>query len=248
MVPDQSKLPPNKASQPATLLFLPGTLCDARLWEAQRHALSAAWPCVVADYRYEESIFAMASVALACASGPIIPIGFSMGGMVALEIWRQASSRVAGIALFDTNPGADTAERRVIRDAQLIAARQGRLGEMVKTQLIPTYFSPANATNDKLHATVIDMAIDHGPAAFAAQANALSARADSWQLIETINVPALVAYGVDDLICPEENQHRIAQLLSMGTFHTIRGAGHFAPLEQPEATTSVLRDWLLRLH
>ena len=248
MVPDQFKLPPNKASLPATLLFLPGTLCDARLWQAQQRELSVAWSSTIIDYRMEETIAAMAETALATVSGPVVPIGLSMGGMVALEIWRQASSRVAAIALFDTNPGADTPERRAIREAQLIAAKQGGLGELIKTQLVPTYFSPANATNDKLRATVIDMALGHGAAAFAAQANALATRTDSWQLLQTINVPTLVACGVDDLICPEEHQRRIAQLLPTGSFHTIRGAGHFAPLEQPAATTSLLRNWLRQLH
>ena len=125
MVPDQFKLPPNKASLPATLLFLPGTLCDARLWQAQQRELSVAWSSTIIDYRMEETIAAMAETALATVSGPVVPIGLSMGGMVALEIWRQASSRVAAIALFDTNPGADTPERRAIREAQLIAAKQG---------------------------------------------------------------------------------------------------------------------------
>ena len=68
--------------------------------------------CVVADYRYAERISVMAAAALAQSlrylADKMIPIGSSMGGMVALEIWQQAPERVAAMALFDTNPDAVT--------------------------------------------------------------------------------------------------------------------------------------------
>ena len=81
----------------------------------------------------------MATNALAQITGLVIPIGLSMGGMVALEIWRQAAERVAAIALFDTDCGADTIARRMNRDTQILSAVHGEFHEMVKTQLVPAY-------------------------------------------------------------------------------------------------------------
>ena len=56
----------------ATLLFLPGTLCDARVWSQAHDALCQNWSCDFVDYRFEESISAMAAKALAQVTGTII--------------------------------------------------------------------------------------------------------------------------------------------------------------------------------
>ena len=232
------------AASAPTLLFLPGTLCDARAWEKPCHALRGDWPRVFVDYRFEESISAMAAKALASVDGAVIPIGLSMGGIVALEIWRQAAGRVTALAVFDTDPGADTFERRSKRDAQIRSATEGDFCAMVESQLIPGYFSTTQPSGAWLYDTVIAMALDQGAAALAAQSSALTARRDAWSLLKGINVPTLVACGADDRICPPETHERMAALLRFPTFAVIPNAGHLAPMEQPDATTRALQHWL----
>ena len=198
----------------------------------------------------------MAAVALAQVDGPIVPIGLSMGGIVALDIWRQAPERVTAMALFDTDPGADTLERRAKRDGQVSLAARGNFLDMIETQLLPTYFSaerPADGSTqvsrESLRRTVISMAIDHGAVAYAAQAEALATRPDSWPLLESIDVPTLIACGADDRICLPATHIRMASRLPLGkaTFRSIAAAGHLSPLEQPEVTTSLLYSWLASL-
>ena len=191
----------------------------------------------------------MATVALKQVDGPIVPIGVSMGGIVALDIWRQAPERVAAMALFDTDPGADTVERRAKRDTQVSMAMRGNFLELIESQFITTYFFNAcsqQVSDQSLRSTVISMAIDHGAAAYSAQAQALATRPDSWPLLESITVPTLIACGAGDRICLPETHIRMASRLPLGvaTFRSIAAAGHLAPLEQPEATGSVLRSWL----
>ena len=236
-----------------TLLFLSGTLCDERVWSETHRALGREWPCAFADYRHETSITAMATTALKQAEGPIIPIGISMGGIVALEIWRLAAERVTALALFDTDPGADTPERRAKRAAQIGAAMQDNFREIIELQLVPGYFSSVQAADESrqisyqsLHDTVIAMALDQGVNAFIAQANALATRPDSWPLLSNINVPTLIACGADDRVCLPETHLLMASRLPtmMATFRSIPAAGHLPPLEQPEATTRLLQTWL----
>ena len=211
-------------------------------------ALSPDWPCAMVDYGTADSVNAMAANALAKHPGSLIPIGLSMGGIVALEIWRQASKRVIAMALFDTDCGADTNERRQNRDAQILMAVHGDFREMVETQLLPNYFSADSVTNAKTHQalreTVIAMALDLGVAAFAAQITALATREDSWPLLENISVPTLVACGANDKICIPDSHRRMASAMRLATLAYIDGAGHLPPLEQPTQTTRVLRSWL----
>lgn len=238
------------AQQPKTLLFLPGTLCDERLWQGQQQALSAGWPHTIVNYRFADSIPEMAAQALHESTGLLIPIGLSMGGIVALEVWHQAPERVAALALFDTYCGADTVERRKKRDAQILAAVHGNFRQMVEAQLAPRYFSQTHSadvkttTIESLQHTITSMALDLGVAAFAAQITALATRTDYWPLLKTISVPTLIACGADDQICTPESHHYMAAQIKNSTFVQIDHAGHLPPLEQPEATTLVLRNWL----
>lgn len=240
------------------LVFLPGTLCDERLWGATIRALSNRWQCVPVDYGFEDSISAMATKALVENAGSIIPIGLSMGGMVALEMWRQAPERVVAMALFDTDCGADTSERRIKRDAQILKAVHGDFRRMVETQLAPAYFSntavidsgtlnTSGAAPRPLHDLILEMALDLGVATFAAQITALATRSDLWRQIEKINVPTFVACGVDDKICPPELHRKMAALIPLAKFISIPGASHLPPLEQPDVTTFALRSWLHNL-
>lgn len=225
-----------------TLLFLPGTLCDARVWDATMRALAGEATCAVVDYRFEESIAAMAGVALAAVAGPLIPIGLSMGGMVALEIWRQAAQRVVALALFGTDPGADTALPRARRDARVLRATHGEFRAMVEDDLVPSYFSSTRATEASPLETAVAMALAQGVGAFAAQATALATRPDCWALLERIAVPGLIACGSEDRICLPESHERMAARMPMAKLAIIANAGHLAPLEQPAAAARLLRD------
>jgi pimeloyl-ACP methyl ester carboxylesterase len=94
-------------------------MCDASLWDGIRADLRAAgWISVDVDLTVDSSIHAMAARALSNMEGPVVPIGFSMGGIVAIEMARQVPERIAGIALLDTNPGADLPERAAARPRQ----------------------------------------------------------------------------------------------------------------------------------
>ena len=193
----------------------------------------------------------MAANALAETTGPLIPVGLSMGGIVALDILRQAPGRVTAVALFDTDCGADTLARRRNRDAQILMAVHGDFLKMVDTQLLPNYFSTNTEHETKtlqlLGDTVKTMAINLGVARLAAQFSALATRKDSWPMLETIIVPVLIACGSEDRICTPDSHLKMASVVLSATLECIEGAGHLSPLEQPTQTTRVLRSWLATL-
>jgi pimeloyl-ACP methyl ester carboxylesterase len=234
-----------------TLVFLPGTLCDARVWQPVADCLDTLWPKHFVDYADSDRITAMAQVALAETRGQIIPIGLSMGGMVALEMWQQAPDRIAALALFDTNPGGDIESRRLARDHQLEEAQaMGEIGlrTLMLTHLIPSYFagralrggaSPQIPT--ELAEVVLAMASDGGLDVLARQSAALSDRRDFWPLLSMIDKPTLIACGAHDQLCPPEQHRRMASLITGSTLVVVEAAGHLAPLEAPDATAVALQ-------
>jgi pimeloyl-ACP methyl ester carboxylesterase len=222
-----------------TLLFLPGTLCDSRVWQGVATQL-ADWPHVFVDYRAENRTTAMADKALASAAGTVIPIGLSMGGMVALEIWQRAPERVAALGLFDTNPDADTVERRQRRDAQLAHATEFGMASLAATQLIPSY----RLTEHRHEQTVISMAADQTIEDFAAQCDALTHRTNMWPRLNQITVPTLIACGENDQLCPPEVHAHMASEVNHPSYHVIADAGHIASLDAPTIIADLLAGWL----
>ena len=108
-------------------------MCDERVWRDMPLALLSQ--AVHADLSLDDNIPALAGRTLAVTDGMLIPIGLSMGGIVALEMARQAPERIAGMVLSDTNAGADLAERAAARPAQQERVRAGELETLVRYEL-----------------------------------------------------------------------------------------------------------------
>ena len=75
----------------AQLILLPGLASDAVMWKHQLAVLPAEWAAHVTDvHTRHDSIEAMAAALLREHPGPLILCGASMGGIVAMEVLRQA--------------------------------------------------------------------------------------------------------------------------------------------------------------
>ncbi len=225
-----------------TLLLLPGLLCDARLWHDQLAGL-AGTRCVVADLTHDDSIAAMAARSLALVpEGPLAVCGLSMGGYVAMEIWRQAPARVSRLALFDTSARPDTAEQTRRRKA-LLALSESGMFRGVTPRLLPQLLAPANLAGP-LGAEVMAMAERVGRPAFHRQQRAIMHRVDSRPDLPRIAVPTLVGVGEHDALTPPHLAEEIAGLIPGARLAIVPRAGHLPSMEEPEAVTDLLRAWL----
>ena len=84
------------------ILLVPGLNCSPRLYAPQMPELWRFGPVTVADHTRDETIAAIAERILGQAPPRFALAGLSMGGYIALEIVRQATGRVAKLALLDT--------------------------------------------------------------------------------------------------------------------------------------------------
>src|SRR5690242_9997785 len=90
-------------SERVSLLLLPGMLCDAQFWRAQMQALADVCTPGVVSYDLADSIEQMARCVLANGPERFLLAGHSMGGRVALEVYRRAPERLIRLALFCTD-------------------------------------------------------------------------------------------------------------------------------------------------
>jgi pimeloyl-ACP methyl ester carboxylesterase len=225
----------------ATPVLLAGNMCDARLWTRDVRAVLPG--AVDADLTRDDTIAAMAERALAARAGTLLPVGFSMGGIVALAMAERAPERIAGLVLLDTNASADLPERAAARPRQQADVRAGALERVVVEELKPNYLAAANRGDAALLALLRDMALALGPEVFVRQSEALRTRPDLRHVLPALDAPVLLMCGAEDRLCPPEGHRALAADARAATLYVVPDAGHMLPLEQPAALAAALSSW-----
>jgi len=228
---------------PEPLVLIPGMMCDARLWGPQILALGAERPVHLATITHADRVEALAQEVLAHAPPRFALAGLSMGGIVAMEVVRRAPERVARLALLDTNALAEQPNIAAAREAQIVAARAGRLPEVMREEMKPNYLAPGPAQKDVLD-LVMAMAETLGPEVFIRQSRALQRRPDQQATLRKYGGISLVLCGAYDTLCPLKRHELMAGLLPHARLVVVPDAGHLPTLEQPAAVNAALQDWL----
>ncbi len=228
------------------LVLIPGMMCDARLFAPQIATLSAGRTIQVATITEADSISQLARQVLTDAPPRFALAGLSMGGIVAMEILRQAPERLERVALLDTNHRAEAPDRQALRGPQVERVFQGALRQVLIEEMKPLYLGPEKRGDEAILGCALDMAVALGPAVFARQSEALRTRPDQTETLRAAEVQALVLCGEHDLLCPVERHQEMAALMPRARLEIVAGAGHLSTLERPAETTAALNEWLCR--
>lgn len=232
-------------SEPLPLVLIPGLLDSARLYAQQLPELWRLGPVTVADHTRDDSMAGIARRILAHAPPRFALAGLSMGGYISFEILRQAAGRVAKLALLDTSARADTPEASAARRTQMALAAEGRFAEVVEAQFV-RLVSARRRDDAALREINRRMAEDVGPEVFIRQQQAIMGRPDSRPGLAAIPCPTLVLVGEQDELTPPERAREMADGIRGAHLVTVPDCGHLSTLEQPDAVTRALREWLAR--
>jgi 3-oxoadipate enol-lactonase len=167
--------------------------------------------------------------------------GLSMGGYVTFAMYRQAPSRFNGMVLANTRSLPDSEQARAGRmQLRTMLAEQGP--SIVAAQLLPKLFSSAadRGAVDFAH-DLIDAA---APESVDAAIGALMDRPDSTHDLARITCAALVIASDEDAIVPLAEAEAMQRALTRSRLTVIGGAGHMSNLEQPDAFSRALEDFL----
>jgi 3-oxoadipate enol-lactonase len=171
--------------------------------------------------------------------------GLSMGGYVALAMFRLAPQRFSGIVLADTRADADTPEAREGR-----VKMRTRLSESgvsaIADQMLPRLLSEATRRDDPALVAHVRSLIEANAAdALDAALAAMMGRPDATPDLPRISCPALVIVGEADEVTPPALAHAMHAALPRALETLIPGAGHLSSLERPDAFSTALHDFLL---
>lgn len=233
-----------------SIVFLHGVGSDKTLWVRQLGHFQNQFRAVALDYPgYGESDLVTGALARADIARCMLDafdaleiaaahvVGLSMGGVIALEMWRQQPKRLRSLTLADTFAHHP--------DAEVIVERSRRaLGTMTMREFaemrVPTVLSPTSSA--ALQRQVIEnmSRIDKGTYYWAAEAVWTGDyRAD----LPKIKVPTLILVGEHDGLTPLQLSEEL-QIIPDAKLEIIPHAGHISNVDNPDYFNFVVERFL----
>lgn len=170
--------------------------------------------------------------------------GLSMGGYVALELYRQAPSLFRGLALCDTKAAPDTEAAKATRE-QFAQDAVAKGSSWVAGEFTPKLLRPE--PDPAIFAQVRALIESNAPDGVAAAQRGMARRIDSVPTLPRIRCPTLVVVGEQDRLTPPADAQRIAQSVRGARMVTIPNAGHLPNLESPAAFNAALSQFFAGL-
>ena len=242
------------------IVFLHGFPLNRKLWSPQLRALAGFGRCLAPDARgfgqsevsppytmdqYADDVIALLD-SLVVRERAIF-VGISMGGYVALALWRRHRQRVRALVLSDTRATADTEEAREKR-REVTRTAKGRGSGAIAELLLPGLIGKTTRQRNPTIAAEIRAMITSAPVAgIVGASEAMMARPDSTALLSTIDVPTLVIVGKEDVVTPPEEAEALCAAIPDSEMQIIPKAGHSPCIERPAAFNHTMGEFLSKV-
>jgi len=225
------------------LLLLCGLLCDEVIWDDVPARLADIADVRVISFEGLSSIGAMADRVLRKAPPSFAMAGHSMGGRVALEVWKRAKERVTRLGLLNTGVHA-TRESEYESRGLLVRLARAYGMEALAAEWLPPMMGAAPPRIAEVLPILVAMVKRSTPESFAGQIAALLQRPDARAVLPSIDVPTLLLSGTNDTWSALSQHADMQRIVPHATLVEVAGAGHMAPIERPDSVARAMRAWL----
>jgi 3-oxoadipate enol-lactonase len=230
------------------IVWLQGTGESRQGWAGQIPELSETFRCIATDHRdvgessYVDAPYTPANLAVDAAAvmdhigvGAAHIVGFSLGGATAQELALARPDLVRSLVLLSTWARTDGWFEAQMRNWQAIRRAHWDDERGFLDALGPWLWSPAtyaiSGLVDGLHTLMAAEDPAQRPDGWIRQCDADVAH-DAAARLGSLDVPALVIVGEDDLCTPPRYARELCSLLSSAELVTIPDAGHGAVAEK----------------
>lgn len=253
--------PPAGRPDVSTVFFGHGLLFSGWMFHPQIAALQDQYRCVAIDWRgqggspacsdgYDMDTLTEDAVALIglLEVAPVHYVGLSMGGFVGLRIAARRGELLRSLTLLDTSAGAEDPAKAA--RYKLMARIYGVTGiSPLRRAVASLMFAPSFVADPASKPLINEWERRLRRCRRSGVSKAVLAvanRAPVDHELAAIDVATLVIVGADDAAIPPDSAQAIADRVPGARLERIPDCGHSSTLEQPDAVTGLLREFLLR--
>ncbi|HET8870717.1 MAG TPA: alpha/beta fold hydrolase, partial [Aquabacterium sp.] len=173
---------------------------------------------------------------------PVIWIGLSMGGLIGQELAIRHPEKVKALVLANTTSSYSGMGREAIgqRIATVEAHGMGAIATSTMTRFFSEEFRASQAATVARHQRLLEST---DPEGYTACAAALCDANTSARLGQ-IKVPTLVIAGSHDISTPVETAYALTKGITGAQMVTLQGCAHLSAVEQPEAFSAVVGEFI----
>lgn len=239
------------------VVFLHGFPFDRSMWSGQVERLSASFRVIAPDLRGHgettvtsgpSTMEEMAEDVVALLDELNVPraviCGLSMGGYVALALYRAHPSRVRALVLADTRAKADTEDARLTREENARRALAEGMGPIADSMLPKLLSERTREREPEVVARVREMMLGVNPEGAAAALRGMALRRDQTDLLPKTDVPVLFLVGSEDIVTPPSDAEAMHALIEGSRLRVVEGAGHVSNVERPDEFDRALAEFL----
>ncbi len=179
---------------------------------------------------------------------PVVLVGWSLGGMLALRLATAHAARLAGMVLLSTTPSFRLRPGWKHACADEVFERFQESLELNAPRLLDRFFAlmlQGDELDRKQFVSIVRSAVDRRqPASMAGLRCGLQLldELDLRAALPDISLPTLVVHGQADAVAPVGAAQYLAGQMSAATLNIMQ-AGHAPHLTQPETFNQLLEEW-----
>ncbi|CEK11658.1 alpha/beta fold hydrolase [Legionella hackeliae] len=224
------------------IVLIPGALATPKIWKQQELFLQQNKKLRYVDVLDSDSIEEIANRFIPQAPKKFTLIGFSMGGYIALELYRHIPNSIEKLVLINSAAKLVSEKGRLERERSLDIMSKGKFDFLIKLIFKNSIFDKQK--HKELLPLAQEMAMEVGVENYKNQLNATLSKPDHSTLLPLIECPTLLIASKEDNVMPPERSEHMAKNIKHSKLICIEQCGHMAMLEQPEKINQILNDWL----
>lgn len=238
------------------VVFLHGFPLNRTMWDPQVGALVAECRCIPIDLRgfgdstavgpYSMDVYAddVAGVLDTLQIERAVIAGLSMGGYVAMAMWRRHRHRIRALVLADTRAVADTPEMVERRRSMIEAAEDQGSSAVANMQIAGMMGKTTRDKRPDIYDAIHRMMAQAPVAGIIGALEAMIDRPDSTSTLATVDVPTLIIAGDEDVITPPKESRIMQALIPGSRIEILQQAGHLSNVERPAAFNTVVSEFV----
>ncbi|MGN6283144.1 alpha/beta fold hydrolase [Frateuria sp.] len=254
--PDGAKIHYQVSGHGQPMLLIHGYPLSGELFAKNRDALDDHYTVITLDQRgYGQSKAPDANATIQTYAKDALALldklqvdkaiigGMSMGGPIALEMYREAPQRFAGLMLIDTTAKPASPPEAGLWNGMVTLIRTKGV-EALPMALTKDMLTGQTRMNDMaLVQTLKGIVLKASKNGALAGAKALANRPDSQPTLATIKIPTLIIVGVEDTIYPMDMAKAMQKAIPNAKLAMIPGAAHAAVIEKPDQVNQAILGW-----